>query len=115
MRLRLLCLLLAAGLLAAVPLPGKPSGQAPAPAAAQEEEPPVRPANLILVNARVLTLDPDQPEAQAVAIRGQRIIKVGTNEEVRRLARSDYTRILDLRGRLGAPGCLDHHTPLPPG
>ena len=44
-----------------------------------------------------------QPEAQAVAIRGQRIIKVGTNEEVRRLARSDYTRVIDLRGRLVLP------------
>ena len=110
MRLRLLCLLLFAGLLAAVPLPGEPSGQAPARAAAQEDEPPVRPANLILVNARVWTLDPDQPEAQAVAIRGQRIIKVGSNEEVRRLARSDYTRVIDLRGRLVLPGFIDNHT-----
>ena len=94
MHLRFLCLLLLAGL----------------PVAAQESEPPLRPANLILVNARVWTLDPDQPEAQAVAIRGQRIIKVGTNEEVRRLARSDYTRVIDLRGRLVLPGFIDNHT-----
>lgn len=101
MHLRLLCLLLLAGLLAAV---------SAATVEGQEEEPPVRPANLILVNARVWTLDPDQPEAQAVAIRGQRIIKVGTNEEVRRLARSDYTRVIDLRGRLVLPGFIDNHT-----
>ena len=94
MHLRFLCLLLLAGL----------------PVAAQESEPPLRPANLILVNARVWTLDPDQPAAQAVAIRGQRIIKVGTNEEVRRLARSDYTRVIDLRGRLVLPGFIDNHT-----
>ncbi|MGH9804169.1 MAG: amidohydrolase, partial [Candidatus Acidiferrales bacterium] len=70
---------------------------------------PARPAHIALLNAKVWTLEPDQPVAEAVAIRGQRIIKVGTNAEIRKLISGD-TRVINLRGRLVLPGFIDNHT-----
>jgi predicted amidohydrolase YtcJ len=81
---------------------------------AQEEPPviPARPAYIVLLNGKVWTLEEEQPTAQAVAIRGQRIIKVGTNKEVRRLVADGYTRIINLRGKMVLPGFIDSHTNL---
>ncbi len=79
------------------------------PLSAQERGGPARPAELVLVNAKVWTVEADQPTAQAVAIRGQRIIKVGSYADMRPVIRDDYTRILDLRGRLVLPGFIDNH------
>jgi len=101
MRLRFLCLLLLTGLGAAA--------QQPRPAE-QEAELPARPASLVITNARVWTLDPEIPDAEAVALRGQRIIKVGSNDDMKPLMREGYTRILNLRGRLVLPGFIDNHT-----
>jgi hypothetical protein len=70
---------------------------------------PARPAHIALLNAKVWTLDPDQPLAEAVALRGQRIMKVGTNAEIRKLISGD-TRVINLRGRLVLPGLIDNHT-----
>ena len=70
---------------------------------------PARPAHIALLNAKVWTLEPDQPLAEAVAIRGQRIMKVGTNAEIRKLISGD-TRVINLRGRLVLPGFIDNHT-----
>jgi predicted amidohydrolase YtcJ len=64
--------------------------------------------NLILVNGRVMTIDATNSVAQAVAIRGDRILQTGTNEAIRALAGPD-TRILDLRGRTTTPGFVDAH------
>src|SRR5690349_7078728 len=44
-----------------------------------------RPADLVLRGGKVVTMDPARPEAQAVAAKGDRIIAVGTNEEIARL------------------------------
>ncbi len=71
---------------------------------------PARPAHIVLLNAKVWTLEEDQPTAEAVAIRGQRIIKVGSNQEVRQLVAEGYTRIINLRGKLVLPGFIDNHT-----
>jgi hypothetical protein len=40
------------------------------------------PADLVLVGARVVTVDLEHPEAEALAIKGERILKVGTEEEI---------------------------------
>jgi predicted amidohydrolase YtcJ len=65
-------------------------------------------ATLALINGHVVTVDSARPEAEAIAIAGDRIIAVGTTAEVRRLiARS--TRVIDLRGRLAIPGFTDGH------
>ncbi len=65
-------------------------------------------ADRILVNGKVLTVDADFSIAQAIAISGERILAVGTNDSVRGLAGPD-TVITDLRGRTVIPGLIDNH------
>ena len=65
-------------------------------------------ADLVLINGRVVTVDSAHPEAQAVAIRGDRILRVGTTQEIRRHARPT-TRTIDLAGRLVIPGFIEGH------
>jgi imidazolonepropionase-like amidohydrolase len=60
------------------------------------------------VNGVVWTAVPNQPTAAALAIRGDRIILVGSDAEVRALAGSG-TKIVDLGGRLVVPGFNDAH------
>ena len=66
-----------------------------------------RPA-LILHNAHVLTIDPRQPQAEAIAISGDRIVAVGSNDDVLNLASGD-TKKLDLGGHTVVPGFIDGH------
>jgi len=65
-------------------------------------------ADLILVNGRVLTVDASDRVAQAVGIAGNRIVAVGTNADVERIAAPNAKRI-DLAGRAVTPGLLDAH------
>ena len=64
--------------------------------------------DLIITNAIVHTMDTQQPTAQAVAIQGNRIVAVGSNEEVRQVAGA-HTRVIDARGKLVLPGFNDAH------
>ena len=64
--------------------------------------------DLVVVNARVRTMDAARPEASALAVAGNRVTLVGTNEEVRRLA-GPRTRVVDARGALVLPGFNDAH------
>ena len=66
------------------------------------------PADLILSNGKIITVDERFTIAQAVAITGERIVAVGTNQEVARLAGPE-TRRIDLRGRAALPGLIDSH------
>ena len=117
--------------------PAKPSPDVPE--GEQEEEAPlapIRPAHLVLLNGKIWTLEeyippppvelaegeeappPFKPEltedgmwiAEAVAIRGSRIIAVGTTEEIRRMVGENFTLVIDLKGRLVLPGFIDNHT-----
>ncbi|MEO8452516.1 MAG: amidohydrolase family protein, partial [Gemmatimonadota bacterium] len=63
---------------------------------------------LLLVNGDLLTQEPTLPRAQAVAIAGGRILAVGTNAEVRALARAG-TRTVDLGRKVVIPGVIDAH------
>jgi len=65
-------------------------------------------ADLILTNGRVYTLDEAQPWAEAVAIRGERILAVGSNGDVRRYTGS-ATETIDLHGAFALPGFNDAH------
>ena len=56
-------------------------------------------ADLIIVNAKALTMDPDNPRAEAVAVAGGKIIAVGSNAAVSALAGRD-TRRVDAAGRM---------------
>ena len=71
--------------------------------------------DLILLHGKVFTSDAARPTVEAVAIRGERIVAVGSSAEVGKLAGKE-TRVLDLQGRVVIPGINDahvHHTPDP--
>ena len=68
-------------------------------------------ADLIIINARVHTVDPSMPSAQAVAVCGDRLGRVGSNEDVRATADAK-TRVIDAGGRLLVPGFNDAHVHL---
>ncbi len=68
-------------------------------------------ADLIVVNARIYTVDNARPMASAMAVRSERVVFVGSDAEARTLA-SAATRILDVQGRTVIPGMVDAHVHL---
>ena len=62
----------------------------------------------VLVNGKIFTAEAQHPYAQALAIKGERILLVGTSEGISRLA-SPHTIRIDLHGRLVIPGINDAH------
>jgi len=64
--------------------------------------------DLALVNARILTVDPSRPRAEAVLVRAGRIVQVGTSADVK--ARAGDARVFDAGGRAVVPGFIDAHT-----
>ncbi len=71
-------------------------------------------ADLIIVNAKVWTVDPARPTAQAVAVLGDRIAAVGSDLEIEAW-RGPATRQIDARGKLLLPGFNDAHVHLVAG
>ena len=69
---------------------------------------PVPPADLIVHNAVVYTVNDAQPRAEAVAVRGGRFVVVGSNAEALKL-RGPNTRVVDGGGRTMLPGLQDAH------
>jgi predicted amidohydrolase YtcJ len=74
-------------------------------------EPPesAEPVDLIVYGGVVWTADPDRPLASALAVTGDRIVRVGNDAEILALA-STKTEVLDLAGRMVCPGFNDAHT-----
>ena len=72
------------------------------------------PAETIITNARVLTMDPDQPRAEAVALAGGRILAVGDRADIAALAGPGCEEI-DARGATVMPGFVESHMHLFPG
>ena len=66
------------------------------------------PADLVLTNGTVITVDPRDTVAQAVAIKGGKIVFVGTSAAVRRYVGA-ATQVIDLNGRTATPGLIDTH------
>ncbi len=64
--------------------------------------------DIILTNGKIITVDDRFSIAQAVAVRGDRIVAVGTTQDITRLA-GPGTRRIDLRGRTVVPGMIDNH------
>ncbi len=69
-------------------------------------------ADLILFNGHIITVDPVRPQAEAVAINGDRILAVGKNKEMMQF-KEQATRLLDLKGKTAIPGLIDAHMHLP--
>jgi len=65
-------------------------------------------ADLIIRNAKIWTVDRAHPEAEAVAILGDRIVGVGTNQEIDAW-RGPNTRVQDAAGKRLVPGFNDSH------
>ena len=68
-------------------------------------------ADIIITNAKIFTSDEANPNAESVAVRGNRIIYIGSNKGSE-VYRSDKTRIVDGQGRTLTPGFIDTHVHL---
>ena len=64
--------------------------------------------DLILTNGKIITVDERFTIAQAVALKGERFMAVGANQEIAGLA-GPNTKKIDLRGRAVVPGLIDNH------
>jgi predicted amidohydrolase YtcJ len=69
---------------------------------------PSNPADLVLVNGNVITVDDRFSTAVAFAIRDGRFVAVGSNEEIRKLV-GEKTRVIEGRGRTVVPGIIETH------
>jgi predicted amidohydrolase YtcJ len=67
-----------------------------------------QPADLVLRNGKIVTLEQSAPEAQGLAARGGKIVAVGSNKSVDALV-GPSTRVIDLQGRLAIPGFIEGH------
>jgi predicted amidohydrolase YtcJ len=65
-------------------------------------------ADLAIINTNIKTFNPKQPTAQAVAISRNKIIKVGSTQEIQALIHPDTT-VMDLEGKTVLPGLIDTH------
>ncbi len=77
-------------------------------AAGCSQAPPREPADLVLRNGKVVTVDESRPEASAVAVRGGTIVAVGSDEEIEAYIGPE-TEVLDLEGQLAIPGFIEGH------
>jgi predicted amidohydrolase YtcJ len=69
------------------------------------------PADLVLVNGKIYTVDNARPMASALAVRGGKILFVGSDAEARALG-TGSTNVIDLRGMTVVPGIIDAHAHL---
>lgn len=65
-------------------------------------------ATLVLRHGKIVTMNPAQPQAQAIAIVGDRIAAIGSDEDVQTLV-APSTRVIDLGGKLVVPGFIESH------
>jgi hypothetical protein len=69
-------------------------------------------AEVIFENGNFITLDPATPQAAAIAIRQERILAVGSREEIEKY-RGEETEVVDLEGATVVPGLIDAHEHFP--
>lgn len=67
------------------------------------------PVDLVIKNARIVTIDKDNRRAQAVAVIGEFIVGVGSNKYIDQFIEEGKTKVIDARGRLVVPGFNDAH------
>lgn len=66
------------------------------------------PADLVLKNGKIVTVDESVPEAQALAVRGDTIVAVGSDKQIEAHI-GDATQVIDLEGKLAIPGFIESH------
>ncbi len=77
-------------------------------AGCNEVTPAPEPADLVLRDGKFVTMDPSLPEAQALAVRGDRILAVGTDREIDTYVGPE-TEVIELSGMLAVPGLIESH------
>lgn len=70
--------------------------------------PRVEPATMVLRNGKIVTVDDAKPEAQAMAVRGDTVVALGTNDEIQPYV-GPATEVIDLAGQLAIPGFIESH------
>jgi len=70
--------------------------------------PAEEPADLVLMDGRIVTMDDSYPEATSVAARAGKLLAVGTDREIDRFIGPD-TEVIDLGGALAVPGLIEGH------
>jgi predicted amidohydrolase YtcJ len=70
------------------------------------------PADLVLINGRIVTVDPARPEAQAMAVSGNLVRALGTAAEIKPMI-GPATQVIDLQGQLAIPGFIESHGHFP--
>jgi predicted amidohydrolase YtcJ len=78
------------------------------PGGAPTPDATTRAPDLVLINGKILTVDPKDSIVEAVAISGGKIIAIGSNEEIQQRA-AQGTLVVDLHGRTATPGLIDSH------
>jgi adenine deaminase len=61
-------------------------------------------ADLVIINGKVLTIDDKNPTAEAIAVKGETIIAVGSNAKISEMILKGSTKVIDAGGRLVIPG-----------
>ncbi len=74
-----------------------------------ESNPRLGRADTIVTGGKLLTMDPAQPQAEAMAISGNHILAVGSNDDIRDLA-GPKTKVIDATGLTVTPGFIDAHS-----
>ena len=67
-----------------------------------------QPADLVLRNGKIVTLEASAPQVQALAARGGKIVALGTDQQMQRYTGAS-TKVVDLGGRLATPGLIEGH------
>ena len=70
------------------------------------------PADLVLTNGRIVTVDPARPEVEAIAISKDRIQALGSAAEIKAMT-GPQTQVIDLQGQLAIPGFIESHGHFP--
>lgn len=66
------------------------------------------PADLVLMNGKIVTVDEIKPEVQALAVRGDVIVAVGSDKDIKPYI-AEKTKVINLEGKLAIPGFIDAH------
>src|SRR5438093_5298723 len=80
----------------------------PQPQTSAQAPPAVRPADLVIRGGTIVTVDDARPEAAALAVNGDTIVAVGSEQDVQRYI-GPATKVIDLKGALATPGFIDAH------
>jgi predicted amidohydrolase YtcJ len=84
------------------------AGLASVPTRAGRQQPASAPASMVLLNGKIVTVETAQPEAEAIAIAGDKIAAIGSTADIKRHV-GPSTQVIDLKGQLVIPGFIEGH------